>query len=257
MNLEYVPLLEIQRDLYRIPRGLGRFNAYIRTMVREDGTDLDRAPLAALNPMAREHVADLLDALLELGAEVIGSRAASEGSARLADLEGNLKVGLVVADDRGGGWTNRVASEFGFMTGGHSTRDRGWLSGVLWSSESASERSVREAVLVPLFRWAYIHRHGKARTLAQFMAQEGDAMARAGCLGPTLDDEELDYTRQILEPDLGETLPRTIMECLFGDEGGRTLGFTPRGLGHRAGLALALHQASTRTGVGPTDPKRP
>jgi hypothetical protein len=31
------------------------------------------------------------------------------------------------------------------------------------------------------------------------------------------------------------------MECLFGDEPGRTLGFTPRGLSPWAGLALALH----------------
>ena len=36
---------------------------------------------------------------------------------------------------------------------------------------------------------------------------------------------------------------RTIIECLFGDEAGRTLGFTPRGLSHWAGLAVALHDA--------------
>jgi len=36
---------------------------------------------------------------------------------------------------------------------------------------------------------------------------------------------------------------RTCVECLFGDADGRTLGFTPRGLSHWAGLVLALHDA--------------
>jgi hypothetical protein len=36
---------------------------------------------------------------------------------------------------------------------------------------------------------------------------------------------------------------RTCIECLFGDEAGRTLGFTPRGLSPWAGLALALYDA--------------
>jgi len=35
MELEFVPLLRIQRDLYRLPRGLERFREYLRTMVDE------------------------------------------------------------------------------------------------------------------------------------------------------------------------------------------------------------------------------
>ena len=34
------------------------------------------------------------------------------------------------------------------------------------------------------------------------------------------------------------------IECLFGDAGARTLGFTPRGLSPGAGLALALYDAT-------------
>ena len=35
--------------------------------------------------------------------------------------------------------------------------------GVLWSSESPSERAVREAILTDAYRLAYIHQHGLAR----------------------------------------------------------------------------------------------
>jgi hypothetical protein len=71
-------------------------------------------------------------------------------------------------------------------------------------------------------------------------------MAMAGCAGPTLDAEDIEYTREVLAPYLGETDKRAVMECLFGDAAGATLGFTPRGLSPWAGLALALHDARAR-----------
>lgn len=246
MKLDYIPLLNLQRDLYRIPRGRDRFRSYAR-MMEEDALGESRlAPLVALNPMARDHVPALLDALIALDAETVASEAAAEASARLADVHEDFKVGLVVADDVGGGWTNRYACEYAWAAGNPAALRPGWIAGVLWSSEPATVRGIRDAVRVSIHRATYVHRHGPARTLREFMDQEGEALASAGCDGPSLDDEDLDYTRQILDPLLTESLARTVMECLYGDEAGRTLGFTPRGLSHRAGLALALHQARQR-----------
>src|SRR5262249_17766408 len=75
-----------------------------------------------------------------------------------------------------------------------------WLTGVLWSSEPPSERAVREAILTAAYRVAYMHRHGFARTLREMLTQEGQVMALAGCSGPTLDAEDLAYTREVLVP---------------------------------------------------------
>jgi hypothetical protein len=75
------------------------------------------------------------------------------------------------------------------------------------------------------------------------MIQEGSVMAQAGCLGPSLVADDLEYTREVLTPYLEAEDKRTAIECLFGDAAGRTLGFTPRGLSPWAGLALALHDA--------------
>ncbi len=75
------------------------------------------------------------------------------------------------------------------------------------------------------------------------LAQEGQVLAEACCTAPSLDPEDLEYTRAVLVPFLDATDLRTSIECLFGDEAGRTLGFTPRGLSHWAGLALALPDA--------------
>jgi hypothetical protein len=262
MNLDYVPLLKVMRELYAIPRGRPpdfngrrRFRQYLRTIFPHDDTADQLLPLLAMNPMAKDHVTALLDALLAMDADAIGARAAAEASARLADVPGDFKVGLVVSDDLMGGWTNRYDYEFTFRFGParfHPRSDRPerprwlkdfWITGLLWSSEAPTERAVREAVLTALYRVGYRHRHGPARTLRDMLAQEGQVLTQAGCTGPVLDAEDIAYTHAVLAPFLGAEDMRTCVECLFGDAAGRTLGFTPRGLSPWAGVALALHDA--------------
>jgi hypothetical protein len=242
MKLEFVPLLQVQRDLYRIPRGWERFRAYLRTMIDPSGRDI-QLPLVAMNPMGKDHVPALLDALLALDADGVAARAVAEVAPRLEQAPGVYRVALVIADDLMGGWTNRYACEFGRRFESQPLYKRGWLTGLLWTSEPPSARTVREEVLTTVYRAAYIGQHGPARTLRERLAQEGRVMALAGCDGPTLDAEDREYTRAVLAPYLEERDMRTAVECLFGDAAARTLGFTPQGLSERAGLALALHDA--------------
>lgn len=243
MNLEWVPLLEVQRDLQRLPRGMERFREYLRVMLNEDGDNLRLPPLVAMNPMGRDHVAAVVDALLALDAESVAREALTQALPRIADVSGEYKVGFAVADDVLGGWTNRYASEFASLAANQATLKRGWLAVVLWASEPPTIRMVREAVLTVVYRTAYLHRHGRARTLREMLAQEGEALALAGCTEPSLDDDGLEYTREVIAPFLDADDMRTAIECLYGDVAGRTLGFLPRGLSHCAGLALALHDA--------------
>jgi hypothetical protein len=268
MNLDYVPLLRVMRKLHDIPRGqppdfngMKRFRQYVRTIFpRKKNGEIDEnavylLPLLAMNPMGKDHVTALLDAYLAMDADGIGARVAAEVAARLADVPGDFKVGLVVADDLMGVGTNRYDCEFAWRFGpnhvpsgsGPPKRPRWlkdyWLQGVLWSSEAPSEQAVREAILTAAHRVAYMHQHGPARTLRQMLAQEGQVMAVAGCSEPTLDAEDIAYTREVLTPYLDADDMRTCIECLFGDAAARTLGFTPRGLSPWAGLALALHDA--------------
>jgi len=260
MKLDYVPLLRVQRELHDIPRGRDRFREYLRTIWGPADADVELIPLLLMNPMGKDHVAARLDALLALDADGVAARTAQEAADRLAAEPGECKLALVVADDLMGGGTNRYDYEFTLRFGPADPRRRTgppspvgcdlprwskacWLSCVLWTSEAPSERAVREAVLTAAYRAAYAQRHGPARTLREMLAQEGYVMAAAGCSGPTLDAEDLAYTREVLAPLLDADDMRTAVECLFGDAAGRTLGFTPRGLSPWAGLALALHDA--------------
>lgn len=77
MKLDYVPLLQVQRDLQGIPRGYGRFLKYLSVMIGRDEAALELPPLGIMNPMGKDHVAVLLDALLSIDADGIGARAAA------------------------------------------------------------------------------------------------------------------------------------------------------------------------------------
>jgi hypothetical protein len=260
MKLDYVPLLQVQREIQGMPKGMERFRHYLRTIWNCYETEFELLPLITANPMGKEHVTVLLDELLALGAEQVAADAAALASARSSDVPWDFKAATVVADDLMGGWTNRFASEFTIRFGAHDRHGRdeprpaaelqpprwskyAWVTAVLWSSEPASARAVRESMLTAVYRIGFVYRHGRASTLREMLEQEGQVMAMAGCTAPVLEEDDIAYTRELLEPNLDATDKRTCMECLFGDSAGRTLGFTPRGLSPWAGLALALHDA--------------
>jgi hypothetical protein len=152
VDLEFVRLLRVQRDIYRLPRGMERFREYLRTMVDAGSGDLE-LPLVAMNPMGKEHVPAMLDLLLNMGADDLGEAAVASAAPGLVDVPGRFRVGLVVADDLKGGWTNRWASEFGHRQGSPPLHKRGWAVGLLWTSEpEPTQAAVHEEVLTAIYR---------------------------------------------------------------------------------------------------------
>lgn len=242
MKLEYVPLLKLQRELYDIPRGMERFQEYIATMVDPETRDI-KLPLAAMNPMGKEHVPALLDQYLAFDANGLAAQAVQEAEAQLSEIAGTFKVTLVIADDAKGGWTNRHASEYYLRFGNQPYHKRGWITGILWTSETPQPEATRAEILTAVFRTAYIQQHGFATTLREMLVQEGYAMARANCTAPALANDELEYTSEVLAPHLDSKDYPTVFSCLFGDSAASSLGYNPLGLSDRAGLALALHDA--------------
>ena len=73
----------------------------------------------------------LLDELLAFDADGVAARAIAEAAPKLAHLPGAFKIGLAIADDLKGGWTNRYASEFSSRFEIKPILKRGWLTGVL------------------------------------------------------------------------------------------------------------------------------
>ena len=183
MLLEYVPLLQVQRDLYTIPRGGTRFRAYLRTMIDPHTRDL-RLPLVNMNPMGKDHVPQLIDELLSLDADGVARQAMEQAAAAQRAVAGSFRVALVVVDDVGGGWTNRYTNDYANRFATRPLRSRGWLTATAWTGDSPSRARVREEVAAVVHRTAYLLAHGEALSLGDMLAQEGYAMARAGCRLP-------------------------------------------------------------------------
>ena len=242
MKLEFVSLLQVQRDLYRMPRGQERFLAYLRTLVDPETKEL-KLPLSAMNPMGKDHVPALLDHYLAFDADGLAARVVAEAESRLSNVEGEFKVSLVIVDDAMGGWTNRYSNELTARSGPKPLHRRGWITGTLWTSETPSEQATREETLTAVYRAAHIQQHGFAATLGEIMAQEGYAMAMAGCSKPSLDEDELEYTRAVIAPKLDTKDYPIVITSLFGDVAAAALGYPPLGLSERAGFALALSDA--------------
>lgn len=126
MKLDYVPLLPDQRDLQRIPLGRARFQHYLRLIFSKAPDVVERGPLVAANPMAKEHVTELLDAYLALDADRIAAEAAREAAAALADVPGERYASLIIMDDLLGGGTNPYAEEFTCLFGDAPARTLGF-----------------------------------------------------------------------------------------------------------------------------------
>ena len=93
------------------------------------------------------------------------------------------------------------------MSAGSAGLKRGWLSGILWSSEPASAGVASRAILTAVYRAAYVQQRGSAHTLREILAQEGYAMAAARCTDPTLDADDMAYTREVMAPSIGRRGP--------------------------------------------------
>jgi hypothetical protein len=242
MRLAVLPLLDHERELYAMPRGIERFRAYLQTMTG-GGEDVV-LPLMTMNPMGKPHCAALVDGLLAIDAEVVARRALEEAAPKLASVDGDFEVALVVADDAMGGWTQRELTECKALLERRYETKKGWIVAPLWTSEPATVEGVRQSVLTAVFRTAWQREHGLPRTLAEAMAQEGRALAFAGA-APWLDAGAIDAARRVIAPHSDERDLPTLFACLYGDERAEAVGYAPLGLPRRAGYAVALADATS------------
>ena len=211
MLLEFLPTLEVHRELYSMPRGMERFRAYLARMT-SGSSDL-ALPIAAMNPMGKEHMISAVEAWIACGAEEAAVEAVREAAQRFSHRPDRLRVALVLADDVAGAWTNRWTTDFAHRFESAALYKRDFAVGLLWASEPPSAERVRTVVLQSIGRAVYEREHGPARTLREKLEQERFASVP---LGPPPPAEHLDATDA-----------PTLFACLYGDEAAKSLGYSP------------------------------
>ncbi|MEO0374226.1 MAG: hypothetical protein AAF329_06255 [Cyanobacteria bacterium P01_A01_bin.17] len=248
MQLILQPLLRIQRDLYRIPNPMQRFREYLQTLT--NGTDEMVLPLSLMNPMGKRHVETRLGQLLELQAEKIAEQSLRDAERRLPFLDAIFRVALVLADDAGGEWTHRALTDATHRFEDPGRANDGWIVVLLWTSEIPTTESIQSAVLSIVYRRLYQNRHGFPKTLHQMMRQEGYATRFAGGGSPSLEADDLAYTRAALQPHLGTTHFPTQLACLYGDQVATSMGYPALGLSADAGY-IAANAAAQESSLPP------
>ncbi|WP_189007026.1 hypothetical protein [Deinococcus roseus] len=238
--IEAVPLLKKQRALYEVPRGMERFQAYLDLMIDGHPERLPTLPLQALNPMAREHVAERLDELIAAGADGWLQDFAAELNARLPDRP-DRKICWVMVDDVKGGWTHRYLNDASARFN-QAKYHLDWIPVMLWVSEDIKQENLRRSAFSNAFRHFYMLQHGAPETLQQMLDQEGQAQ-RFAEIPLTFSAEELEYTSEVLRPHLQSTHFPTLFTCMYGDHIAEKVGYPPQGLSDLAGFEWSLAQA--------------
>ncbi len=255
MTLFYISTLPTLHQLYSMPRDMTRFNWYIDVMTRtnaEGKTDIVM-PIGGVNPMGREHCLEAVDRLMAMDADGVAAHTAHEAEQILGCNLDGAKVFINLLDDVRGGWTQRHFSEAGYRYSSEdvmrANRERRFVLVALWASEVErfSPERVRQQTLDAVYRFAHMQQHGRPVTLREMMALDGAAARFAHITEPTLDADDLAYTREVLAPYLDATDTPTVMAALFGDAVAETLGYPKLGLSDRAGIALAINCHSERS----------
>ncbi len=238
MKLEFVPTLEKLLEVYGVPIGQARFDAYIAATVggAQNKADLALLPLTSANPMAKTHVNAALETWLALDVDNTARDLLLLLESELLS-EGNYKVGLTLLDDQLGGWTNRYLNDWDFRFPKKVSTD--WIVVPLWVSELPSLERLQMAVRAAVARVAWQAQHGLPSTLLEKLQQEGFAQAFAGVL-PSLSTDDLEYSRAVIEPFWQSVDKPVQFACLFGDAAARAVGYAPLGLSDFAGLQVAI-----------------
>ncbi len=214
-----------------------RFDEYVKTMI--DDHERVILPLQTFNPMSREHVAEVLDALLEMGAEEIAADAAQVADRRIGGIERPMRIFIVVADDARGGWTDRSITDYEFRFTKKAMLGEGWVQVLQWSSEGASSERLYRDVQAEMYRRLYLDRFGLPETLGEMFRQEGMASAFAGSPERDMPVDDLDYTRETIKAHLDSRDRGVHFACLYGDEAAASCGYEPLGFSPWAGFAVA------------------
>ena len=209
-----------------------------------------KLPLPLFNPMGKDHVAAMLDRLIGARAEDTAREALARVADRLSEdaLGGATRVALVVADDAGGGWTDRFLSDEQVRFQSRALRKRGWAVTVLWTGDPphahAPER-IDAATAEAVNRLAYQRRHGEPRLLRDRLLQEALAARFGWTPEHRLGDSATAFTAKVVGRHLDSDRFGTCFACLYGDDAARRAGYDPLGLPPWAGFGFGAEAVAS------------
>lgn len=230
--MPFYPLstLPEMQEIYRLPRSPERFTRYLALL--QGGTKADlRLPISGFNPMANAYAAGRLDELIDLDAPGILTTELSRINALpAAQKVPATGVGLNLADDLGGAWTNRPTTDYASKFTLNALVSRNFCAPFFWTSEPFSQAMIAQRIREYALRTIYWYQHGKPQTLKEHVLQENYALSTAspeiqsaGIVVPT-------HLAGFFAEDHASTDDHLIFAFLYGDAAAEPLGYKTYGV---------------------------
>jgi hypothetical protein len=245
MKFTLLPTIDIMLDLYQQPRGLERFQAYLKTLQGNTQGDL-ALPIGGFNPMAKEHIIEKLTQLKQLDTELIVENILNDLNQKFAQQNANrhFKVALNVSDDLKGGWTNRFASDYDSKFGFSGLINRDFCTPIFWTSEDFTQAKISQRTLEYALRTIYWLTTPKPKTLKEHLAQEifvaSESQGKNQLQMADFEDFDKFYTENQHSDNY-----QLIFNFFYGDQASLSLGFKPYGMnGNNTGFDYAIYRAN-------------
>lgn len=237
MKFQLIPVLSDIEKLYRMPIGPDRFKAYIQILNGGDKNKL-AMPVGGYNPMAKQSVLDKLLKIKALGAESFVEKALLEINEKLKPSKKLIRVGLNLADDIGGSWSNKFQTSFDSIFKFNGVFNYDFCAPYLWMTEEITEELIYERTKAYAWRTVFWVQNGKPKTLEDHLNQE--IFVCENLQGKKVENsDKLKPLQQFYEAHKNADDYSLLFNFFYGDEASKDLNFPTFGIGKITGFDLA------------------
>ncbi|GAA4274915.1 hypothetical protein U6A24_12375 [Aquimarina gracilis] len=244
MKFELIPILDFIEDLYNKPRSQNRFKEYLFKLQgnSKDGLDL---PIMGFNPMGKEHALQKIEELKYLEAEDIIRKTLNELNSKLNNQNSKtIKVVLNLADNLGGAWTNRYATDFDSKFKINALVARNFCTPYFWTSESYHKALVKKRTLEYAYRTVYWLENVGPSTLEDHVKQEIFVHKQIGNTSIQGKKKMFDTIQKFYEAYRYEDEYSVLFNFFYGDAASSSLGYPTYGIKEVNGFDYAKKLAS-------------
>lgn len=229
MGFLLLPVIDVMIELYQSPINADRFTKYMKILQGDSPGNISM-PVTYYNPMGKEHVLKKLVELKKLKAEEVIEQTLLTINKTLPADTLNVRVSPALADDLGGGWTNRFTTDYDSKFNVNDMFKRNFCTPVFWVSEEYTVEKIQERTADYCYRIFYRSITPQPLTLKDHIKQEAFVANKntfKKSEGPlvnykTLDTLYLDHKNSSSYP--------TIFNFLYGDSASKELGHSAYGV---------------------------
>ena len=242
MQFRLAPILDQMENLYRLPRTGQRFSTYLSMLQGETKDDMIM-PIAGYNPMGKDQVLEKLLALQNLGAErIVATQLDHINETIKHSGREDISVVLNLADDIGGAWTDRYATDYSSKFDLAALIKRNFCTPYFWTSEDFTSELIHTRTAEYVYRTYFQISHQRPRNLRDHFEQEifvHDQIGHNESLSPHDFSDIAEFYQRHKQSEAYDL----IFNFFYGDEASASLGYATHGRSANEGFAFAKFMA--------------